>query len=148
MLLQNLERRLNERHHAVIIVAEGAGQDLFMDQEKNKDASGNILHKDIGLLLKDRINAYFKERNIEVNLKYFDPSYTIRSVPARGTDAVFCTMLAQNAVHAAMSGRTDMVVGHWHDAFTHVPISLAISNRKKIDVNGQLWNSVTSTVWM
>ena len=147
-VLQNLEKRLNERHHAVIIVAEGAGQDLFMDQEKNKDASGNILHKDIGLLLKDRINAYFKERNIEVNLKYFDPSYTIRSVPARGTDAVFCTMLAQNAVHAAMSGRTDMVVGHWHDAFTHVPISLAISNRKKIDVNGQLWNSVTSTVWM
>ena len=147
-LLQNLEKRLNERHHAVIIVAEGAGQDLFADQEKNQDASGNILHKDIGLLLKDRINAYFKERKIEVNLKYFDPSYTIRSVPARGTDAVFCTMLAQNAVHAAMSGRTDMVVGHWHDAFTHVPISLAISNRKKIDTKGQLWNSVASTVWM
>ena len=147
-LLQNLEKRLNERHHAVIIVAEGAGQDLFADQEKNQDASGNILHKDIGLLLKDRINAYFKERKIEVNLKYFDPSYTIRSVPARGTDAVFCTMLAQNAVHAAMSGRTDMVVGHWHDAFTHVPISLAISSRKKIDTNGQLWNSVASTVWM
>ena len=147
-LLQNLEKRLNERHHAVIIVAEGAGQDLFEDQEKNQDASGNILHKDIGLLLKDRINAYFKERKIEVNLKYFDPSYTIRSVPARGTDAVFCTMLAQNAVHAAMSGRTDMVVGHWHDAFTHVPISLAISNRKKIDTKGQLWNSVASTVWM
>ena len=147
-LLQNLEKRLNERHHAVIIVAEGAGQDLFADQEKNQDASGNILHKDIGLLLKDRINAYFKERKIEVNLKYFDPSYTIRSVPARGTDAVFCTMLAQNAVHAAMSGRTDMVVGPWHDAFTHVPISLAISNRKKIDTKGQLWNSVASTVWM
>ena len=75
-------------------------------------------------------------------------SYTIRSVAAHGTDAVFCTMLAQNAVHAAMSGRTDMVVGHWHDAFTHVPISLATSTRKKIDLNSQLWNSVCSTVWL
>lgn len=147
-LLQNLENRLKQRHHAVIVVAEGAGQELFQEQEKSKDASGNILHKDIGLLLKDRINAYFKERNMEINLKYFDPSYAIRSVPAMGTDAVFCTMLAQNAVHAAMSGRTDMVVGHWNDAFTHVPIALATSSRKKIDINGQLWNSVASTVWM
>ena len=147
-LLPNLEQRLMQKHHAVIIVAEGAGQDLFQDQQQNKDASGNVLHQDIGLLLKDRINAYFKERKIEVNLKYFDPSYTIRSVAAHGTDAVFCTMLAQNAVHAAMSGRTDMVVGHWHDAFTHVPISLATSTRKKIDLNSQLWNSVCSTVWL
>ena len=147
-LLQNLEKRLQTRHHAVIIVAEGAGQELFKEHVNNKDASGNILHQDIGLLLKERINAYFKERKMEVNLKYFDPSYTIRSVPAQGTDAVFCTMLAQNAVHAAMAGRTDMVVGHWHDAFTHVPIPLATSSRKKIDINGQLWNSVSSIVWM
>ena len=147
-LLPNLEQRLMQKHHAVIIVAEGAGQELFQAQQQNKDASGNVLHQDIGLLLKDRINAYFKERKIEINLKYFDPSYTIRSVAAHGTDAVFCTMLAQNAVHAAMSGRTDMVVGHWHDAFTHVPISLATSSRKKIDLNSQLWNSVCSTVWL
>ena len=147
-LLQNLEKRLQARHHAVIIVAEGAGQELFKEHVNNKDASGNILHQDIGLLLKERINAYFKERKMEVNLKYFDPSYTIRSVPAQGTDAVFCTMLAQNAVHAAMAGKTDMVVGHWHDAFTHVPIPLATSSRKKIDINGQLWNSVSSIVWM
>jgi len=147
-LLPNLEQRLMQKHHAVIIVAEGAGQELFQAQQQNKDASGNVLHQDIGLLLKDRINAYFKERKIEINLKYFDPSYTIRSVAAHGTDAVFCTMLAQNAVHAAMSGRTDMVVGHWHDAFTHVPISLATCSRKKIDLNSQLWNSVCSTVWL
>ncbi len=147
-LFESLEKRLNAKHHAVIIVAEGAGQEFFKNQNEQKDASGNILHQDIGVFLKDRINEYFKARNIEVNLKYFDPSYTIRSVAAHGTDAVFCTMLAQNAVHAAMSGRTDMVVGHWHDAFTHVPIALATSSRKKIDLQSQLWTSVCSTVWM
>ncbi len=147
-LLLNLEQRLNERHHAVIIVAEGAGQNLFKEQSNTRDASGNLLHQDIGLLLKERINTHFKERGIPLNLKYFDPSYTIRSVAAHGTDAVFCTMLAQNAVHAAMAGRTDMVVGHWHDTFTHVPIPLATSSRKKIDLKGQLWNSVSSIVWM
>ncbi len=145
-LLVNLEKRLLERQHAVIIVAEGAGQNLFQNHSTRTDASGNVLHDDIGLLLKDKIIEYFKSRDIEINLKYFDPSYTIRSGPARGTDAVFCTMLAQNAVHAAMAGRTDMVVGHWHDAFTHVPISLATRTRKKIDLKSQLWTSVSSTV--
>ncbi len=145
-LLPNLEKRLLERRHAVIIVAEGAGQELFANHSERTDASGNVLHDDIGILLKERIIAYFKQKDMEINLKYFDPSYTIRSVPARGTDAVFCTMLAQNAVHAAMSGRTDMVVGHWHDAFTHVPIPLATRQRKKIDLKSQLWTCVSSTV--
>ena len=145
-LLPNLEARLAERHHAVIIVAEGAGQDLFADRTDRRDASGNHLHEDIGLFLKARINEYFAAKGIEINLKYFDPSYTIRSVAARGTDAVFCTMLAQNAVHAAMSGDTDVVIGHWHDAFTLVPIALATSKRKQIDLASPLWKSVRATV--
>ncbi len=147
-LLPNLEERLKERQHAVIMVAEGAGQELFAKHSGQKDASGNQLHDDIGLLLKEKIIQYFKQKDIEVNVKYFDPSYTIRSGPAQGTDAVFCTMLAQNAVHAAMAGRTDMVVGHWHDTFTHVPISLATLQRKKIDLKSQLWSSIMSTVRM
>lgn len=145
-LLPDLEKRLLEKQHAVIIVAEGAGQELFAKHAVQTDASGNVLHDDIGLFLKAKITDYFKQKDIEVNLKYFDPSYTIRSGPARGTDAVFCTMLAQNAVHAAMAGRTDMVVGHWHDAFTHVPISLATRQRKKVDVKSQLWTSVKSAI--
>ena len=147
-LLPNLEARMAKKHHAVIIVAEGAGQDLIGKREEKKDASGNIIHNDIGLFLKDRINAYFKARNIEVNLKYFDPSYTIRSVSAHGTDAVFCANLAQNAVHAAMAGRTDMVTGHWNDHFTNVPIALATRRRKKIDLKSQLWNSVRSSTYL
>ena len=144
-LLPHLEHRLAKKHHAVIIVAEGAGQDLFLKTDQRTDASGNILHDDIGLLLKDRICEYFKQRDIELNLKYFDPSYMIRSLAANGTDAVFCSMLAQNAVHAAMAGKTDIVIGHWHDHFTHVPIALASKQRKKIDLKSQLWNNVKSS---
>ena len=142
--LNHLEVRLRRKHHAVIIVAEGAGQDLFSKTEQRTDASGNILHNDIGIFLKERINEYFKQHDMEVNLKYFDPSYQIRSVAAQGTDAVFCSMLAQNAVHAAMAGKTDVVIGHWHDTFTHVPIALATMQRKKIDLKSQLWNNVKS----
>ncbi len=144
-LLPHLEERIKRKHHAVIMVAEGAGQDLFAEGGEVHDASGNLLHKDIGLLLKERINTYFKARNIEVNLKYFDLAYTLRSGAAHGADAVFCAMLAQNAVHAAMSGRTDLVVGHWGDHFTHVPIKLATRERKKIELTSQLWTSVKAS---
>jgi 6-phosphofructokinase 1 len=146
-LVKNLFERLALRKHAVIIVAEGAGQYLFESGEEIKDKSGNILHRNIGLYLKAQLQKFAKKRNAELNIKYFDPSYMIRSLPAYGTDAVFCLMLAQNAVHAAMSGRTDMVVGHWHDHFTHVPIPLATKERKKINPSGPLWRSVKAITW-
>ncbi len=141
-LLRHLENRLKSKHHAVIIVAEGAGQEFFAGEKNGMDASGNILHKDIGLFLKEKIKTYCKGRNLEVNVKYFDPSYMIRSTPAYGTDAVFCMMLAQNAVHAAMAGCSDIVIGHWRDHFTHVPIALATRERKKIDLHSALWSGV------
>ncbi len=143
-LLTGLETRLTEKEHAVIMVAEGAGQEFFSDNTAETDASGNKLHQDIGPFLKEKIEEHFNSISMEVNVKYFDPSYMIRSLPAFGTDAVFCIMLAQKAVHAAMSGRTDMVIGHWHDYFTHVPIALATRERKKIILNSPLWNSVKS----
>ena len=143
-LLPHLLERLNRRHHAVIMVAEGAGQKFFESGKEQRDASGNILKQDIGLLLKDRISAYCKAHNTEVSVKYFDLGYTIRSVQAEGPDAIFCGILAQNAVHAAMSGRTDMIMGHWAGSFTHVPISLATRARKKIQLDSPLWTSVKS----
>jgi 6-phosphofructokinase 1 len=126
------------------MVAEGAGQKFFADEQELRDASGNVLKKDIGLLLKDRIIKYCKEHNVEVSVKYFDLGYTIRSIQAEGSDAIFCGILAQNAVHAAMSGRTDMIMGHWAGSFTHVPISLATRARKKIQLDSPLWTSVKS----
>ena len=141
-LLPHLVERLKAKHHAVILVAEGAGQELFNNDEIKRDASGNKLHNDIGTLLKSEINRYCKEHNIEVNVKYFDPGYAIRSVKAVGSDAVFCAMLAAGAVHAAMAGRTDVMIGHWAGQFTHVPIALATRERKKIELNSPLWSNV------
>ncbi|MFA6816810.1 MAG: ATP-dependent 6-phosphofructokinase [Lentisphaeria bacterium] len=142
--LKKLERRLALKHHAVIIVAEGAGQNLF-DSKVVKDKSGNILHHDIGVYLQKKINDYFYDIKTEINIKYFDPSYEIRSITTNGMDSIFCLHLAQHAVHAAMAGMTDLVVGNWHGYFTYVPSLLTTSNRRKIDPQGQLWQSVLLT---
>jgi 6-phosphofructokinase 1 len=145
-LLRALERRLAERAHAVIVVAEGAGQDLCQATAGNgapeTDASGNVRLKDIGHVLRDRINQYFQKRKMEITLKYIDPSYQIRSVPASPSDSVFCWNLARNAVHAAMAGNTDILIGRWHGRFVHVPLPLATRFRKRVDVNQDLWTSV------
>ena len=145
-LLPALLSRLKRRHHAVIIVAEGAGQELI-EGKRERDKSGNLLNNNIGLFLKEKIKEYASRNGTDVNIKYFDPTYQIRAVPANGTDAVFCYLLAQNAVHAAMTGRTDMVIGHWGESFTHVPIPMAVSERKKIDPNGILWRSIRLNTW-
>jgi 6-phosphofructokinase 1 len=143
-LLAALDERLARRGHAVIVVAEGAGADLLADAEE-RDASGNIRHGDIGLFLRDAIKAHFAARGVQLNLKYIDPSYTIRSVPANAHDSAFCLLLGHNAAHAGMAGCTDLVVGTWKGEFTHVPIPLAVRARKKLDPNGWLWNSVVGT---
>jgi 6-phosphofructokinase 1 len=142
--LAELKQRIERRGHAVIVVAEGAGQDLF-EATGERDASGNIKYGDIGIFLRDRIKDYFKRIGMEISLKYIDPSYMIRSVPAEAHDSAFCLLLGHSAVHAGMSGRTNMVVGFWNHEFTHVPISLAVSRRKTIDPGGALWSSVLAS---
>ena len=142
-LLTALENRFAAgKTHAVIVVAEGAGQDLILGEPERRDASGNILKKDIGDFLKRRITEYFKAKNITSSVKYFDPSYTVRSVPARGTDAIRCYMLARNAVHAAMAGRTNCVVGNLGESYALVPIKLATIERQTISLKSDLWRSV------
>ena len=141
VFLDALEKRLRNRGHAVVVAAEGAGQYL-LEAPREHDASGNIRFNDIGIFLRDKIKEYFSKIGMEMNLKYIDPSYIIRSVPADANDAVFCLLLGYNAVHAGMTGRTNMVVGHWYGEFTHVPIPLAVSRRKKIDPKERVWSSV------
>ena len=128
--------------HAVVVVAEGEGQNLFKGLPQRKDASGNILKYDIGDYLVEKIDEHFKKIGMEINIKYFDPSYTVRSIPAKGTDAIFCHQLAENAVHAAMAGKTNMVVGSMNGKFTHVPIDFAVSERRKIKPDSPLWHAV------
>ena len=143
--LSVLRKRLETRHHALIVVAEGAGQNFFESETIEKDASGNIKNKDIGLYLKEKIVEDFQTRDIPVTLKYIDPSYIIRSAPANANDSKFCGLLAQNAVHAAMAGKTDFVVGHWNHLFTLLPIPVAVSEKNRIDMNDELWWNVLET---
>jgi 6-phosphofructokinase 1 len=142
--LKALKERLERRNHAVVVVAEGAGQEL-MQLSGERDQSGNIKFGDIGTFLRDAIKDYFRQESIEINLKYIDPSYMIRSVPANPHDSAFCLLLGQSAVHAGMSGRSNMVVSFWNHQFTHVPISLAVKERKKVDPRGMLWSSVIAS---
>ena len=140
--LKVLRKRLEDRHHAVIVVAEGAGQDFFESSGQDKDASGNIKHRDIGVYLKDKISEEFKNKDFPHSIKYIDPSYIIRSSPANANDSKFCNLLAQNAVHAALSGKTDFVIGFWNYHFTLMPIPMVVAKRKKIDIKGELWWNV------
>jgi 6-phosphofructokinase 1 len=139
-LMDALEQRLRRKAHAVIVVAEGVGQDLVA--AGGFDASGNRKLGDIGPFLKTAITEHFAAAGVPVAVKYIDPSYTIRSARANADDSVFCFQLAENAVHAAMSGRTRMVVAQWNGRFVHVPMEAAVSARKRIDPRGSLWTSV------
>lgn len=142
--LAALEARLGDKGHAVVVVAEGAGQNLLATTGE-RDASGNVRYGDVGIFLRDRIREHFARRETQISLKYIDPSYMIRSVPANAWDSAFCLLLGQNAVHAGMAGRTDLVVGNWRGQHTHVPIPLAVSSRKKLDTASPLWNAVLAS---
>ena len=144
-LLSALERRLERRGHAVIIVAEGAGQELLA-ATGNSDASGNKKLGDIGLYIKERIQAYFDIRKTEINLKYIDPSYMIRSATADPVDSLYCERLGNNAVHAAMAGKTKLLIGLVHSEFVHIPIAAATSRRKTIDPEGSLWRDALEAI--
>lgn len=141
--LEVLEERLRQHHHAVIVVAEGAGQEYLEEAgPAGTDASGNVKLRDIGVFLRDRINDHFSTGGIPVTVKYFDPSYAIRSLPANAFDSALCLALGQHAVHAGMAGKTGIMVGYWNQHFTHVPLGLAVGGRKQLEPQGHLWQHV------
>jgi 6-phosphofructokinase 1 len=141
-LLEHLLARIKRSGHAVIVAAEGAGQDLIPECEAGVDASGNKKLADVGLFLKSRIADHFARAGVELNLKYIDPSYAIRSVESNPYDSVYCLRLAQNAVHAALAGRTETVIGRWHGRYVHIPMALAVSHRNQVAPDGDLWLAV------
>jgi len=144
--LDALENRLSARHHAVVAVAEGAGQEVIEQAgEQERDASGNVRLRDIGSYLREQIERHFAARSVPTTVKYIDPSYTIRSLPANSMDSAFCLVLGQHAVHAGMAGRTDMMVGYWNHNFTHVPLKLVAGKRKQLDPQGDVWKRVLAT---
>lgn len=141
-LFEKLARRLDSRGHAIVVVAEGAGQDLLADAARGQDASGNQRLADIGLYLKQRISDHFDQTGLPVAMKYFDPSYYIRSVQANAFDSVLTERFARHAVHAAMAGKTDLLVGYWHGHVIHVPLAASIANPRRLSTDSELWAAV------
>jgi 6-phosphofructokinase 1 len=140
-VLDVLAERLSRRHHAVVLVAEGAGQEL-LPCTNNTDASGNVRLADIGTFLRERLVDGLRARDIRPEVKYLDPSYEIRALPANAYDAAFCLSLGQMAAHAGMAGKTDVVVGYHHRHFTHVPIALVTAERKQLKPDQDVWQRV------
>jgi 6-phosphofructokinase 1 len=143
-LLAALQQRLAKKAHAVVVVAEGAGQDL-LGASGEKDASGNLKLQDIGHFLRDAFTTHFNACGVEMTLRYFDPSYLIRGCPANTEDAVLCDRLGRHAVHAAMAGKTGLVVSFLHGQFVHVPIAVIAQGSKRLDLDGELWRAVLSS---
>ncbi len=142
-LLDRLEQRIAARHHALIVAAEGAGQELMDEQDDpGLDASGNRELRDVGGFLQERIDSHFATAGVRIDIKYIDPSYTIRGRQANSMDSGYCLILGQHAVHAGMAGRTDMMVGFWNHAFTHVPLSVVGQGRKRLDPRDEVWQRV------
>lgn len=141
-LLPALEERILKRRHALIVVAEGAGQHLFDEKEERRDASGNVMNEDIGMFLKAQIKQYFSQRSIPISLKYLDPSYQIRAVPANAWDMYLSDQMGRHAVHAAMAGKTDTLVGSWDSHFVYIPIRTVVGKKKVMDRDEMLWTGV------
>jgi len=139
--LAALKERILKRAHAVIVVAEGVGQEWLGHHGAERDASGNVKLGDIGSFLRGKIEAYFRAENIPIVMRYFDPSYHVRSGPANSEDSILCDQFARNAVHAAMAGKTGLVIGFLHEEFIHVPIELLAGSRKSVDPAGPVWRA-------
>ncbi len=139
--LTNLRRRILDRSHAVVLVSEGAGQE-HAPATGETDASGNVKFHDIGIFLKEKILDFFAKEGIKCNVKYIDPSYIIRSAPADSFDSIYCARLGAHAVHAAMAGKTKLLIGLMNNRFVHLPIDVAVGSRNHVDLEGSLWRDV------
>lgn len=137
-----LKQRVAEQGHAVVVVAEGAGEEL-LGTSTEKDASGNKKLPKIGVLMKEKIEEYFKNSGDVATVKFIDPSYMIRSVPANASDSLYCMLLAQNAVHGAMAGYTAFSVGLVNNRVVYIPIPrLVATSPRMIDPYGRTWERV------
>lgn len=145
--LQALRRRLERRKHALVVVAEGCADRLLREEGEAwpKDASGNRIFEDVGLYLQSRISAYLRESGMEARVRYIDPSYIVRSLPAVPSDSIFCQQLANYAVHAGMSGRTDLIIATCNGVPCHIPLEAATLGRRTVDPKGALWRSALET---
>ncbi|KAG5558281.1 hypothetical protein RHGRI_008269 [Rhododendron griersonianum] len=142
-LFEFIEQRVKENGHMVIVLAEGAGQEYLsqsMHPVDEKDASGNRLLLDVGLWLTQKIKDHFTNvRKMAINLKYIDPTYMIRAIPSNASDNIYCTLLAQSAVHGAMAGYTGFTVGPVNSRHAYIPISRVTETHNVVKVTDRMW---------
>jgi len=148
-LFDYMDKRLKENGHFVIVIAEGAGQELLseclsaMDQQ---DASGNKVLQDVGLWISQKIKDHFtKHKKMEISLKYIDPTYMIRAIPSNASDNVYCTLLAHSAIHGAMAGYTGFTVGPINGRHAYIPFDRVTERQKKIVITDRVWARVLSS---
>ncbi|CAB79482.1 pyrophosphate-dependent phosphofructo-1-kinase [Arabidopsis thaliana] len=147
-LFEYIEKRLKESGHMVLVIAEGAGQDLMsksMESMTLKDASGNKLLKDVGLWLSQSIKDHFNQKKMVMNLKYIDPTYMIRAVPSNASDNVYCTLLAQSAVHGAMAGYTGYISGLVNGRQTYIPFYRITEKQNHVVITDRMWARLLSS---
>uniref|UniRef100_A0A2N9FZZ9 ATP-dependent 6-phosphofructokinase n=1 Tax=Fagus sylvatica TaxID=28930 RepID=A0A2N9FZZ9_FAGSY len=141
-LFEFIEKRLKEHGHMVIVMAEGAGQELLSESMRpidQQDASGNKRLRDVGLWISQKIKDHFTKRKMTINLKYIDPTYMIRAVPSNASDNVYCTLLAHSAVHGAMAGYTGFTVGPVNGRHAYIPFRRVIEKQNKVVITDRMW---------
>ncbi|KAK9014127.1 hypothetical protein V6N11_005296 [Hibiscus sabdariffa] len=142
-LFEYIEKRLKEYGHMVIVVAEGAGQELLSENTRTldkMDASGNKQLQDVGLWLSQKIKDHFsKKQKMTINLKYIDPTYMIRAVPSNASDNVYCTLLAHSAIHGAMAGYTGFTVGPVNGTHGYIPFQRITERQHKVVITDRMW---------
>ncbi|KAH7282803.1 hypothetical protein KP509_35G048000 [Ceratopteris richardii] len=145
-LYEFVDKRLRENGHMVIVVAEGAGQELMETSTQARDASGNQLLRDIGLWLSQKLkDHYSKTKNESLNLKYIDPTYMIRAIPSNASDNVYCTLLAQSGLHGAMAGYTGFTIGPVNGRHAFIPISRVTERPNRVNIADRMWARLLSS---
>jgi len=140
-LLRYIQSRIAQQGHCVVVVAEGAGQQLLEDVTK-KDASGNTMLADVAPWLKERVAAYMKDAGTPASIKYIDPTYMVRATPANAADNILCLQLAHDSVHAAFAGFTNFMSGRVNGQSVIIPLSAAVGKRKNIQPSGNFWQQL------
>jgi 6-phosphofructokinase 1 len=141
-ILPFLRRRIKEQGYAVVVVAEGAGEELLGVSEV-KDAGGNRALPEIGPYIQKMAREYFARFDEEATIKYVDPSYSVRSIPANAADALYCQQLAMDAVHGCMAGLTGFSVGVVNKSPVYIPIPLLVqTSPRNLDPHGMTWTQI------
>ena len=74
-------------------------------------------------------------------MKYIDPTYMVRAVPANAADSVYCAQLAHACAHGVMHGFTNFMIGTVgaQDVFIPLPLVVERSNVVAVSEGATIW---------